>query len=297
MTEPTFRYFEAPDYYEPTDGDPPAVFLAGGITGVARWHTHAVDYLRASGVPMVVLNPNRQNFPIHDPDAGLEQVSWEQHHLHLPDVITLMWFPASEPTVTTQPIAMFELGQALGEGRALVVGAHSDYPRAADVDLMMRLHRPRQTVHASLDELLAATVLAVRRAAAPFKVFSFGYGHGELPDKVKSADLIFDVRDWFRDPHVDPAMRELTGQDPLVASKVWTTPGVPRFVDSLHRTVATLLDLRVRTVTVAIGCVGGRHRSVVIADRLADRVRVDGWDVDVQHLHVDRPVIRREEKP
>jgi hypothetical protein len=294
MSESTVRYFEAPNYYEPADGDPPAVFLAGGITGCPRWHDDAVDYLRASGVPMVVLNPNRADFPIQDPDAGMEQVSWEQHHLHLPGVITLMWFPASDPTVTTQPIAMFELGQAIGEDRALVVGAHSDYPRAADVDLMMQLHRPAETVRRFLDDLLAATVEAVRRAAAPFRVFSFGYGHGELPDEVKTADLIVDVRDWFRDPHIDPAMRELTGLNAHVAAKVWTTPGVPRFVDSLHRTVATLIDLKVRTVTVAIGCVGGRHRSVVLADRLADRVRVDGWDVDVQHLHVGRPVIRRE---
>lgn len=139
------------------------MFLAGGITGVERWHDHAVDTLRRSGVPMVVLNPNRVDFPIGDPDAGWEQVRWEQHHLHLPGVITMMWFPACDAKVTTQPIAQFELGQALGEGRRLVVGADPHYPRARDVELMMRWNRPGADVYSSLDHLLAAAVREVVR--------------------------------------------------------------------------------------------------------------------------------------
>lgn len=158
-----FRYYEAPTDYDIHSEDPPAVFLAGGITGCPRWHDHAVETLRASGVPMVVLNPNRENFPIHDPDAGWEQVRWEQHHLHLPGVITMMWFPASDAAVTTQPIAQFEFGQAIGAGRRLVVGADPGYPRARDVELMMRWNRPGGELHFSLDGLLAATVREVVR--------------------------------------------------------------------------------------------------------------------------------------
>lgn len=152
------RYVEAPDYYRPRAGDPPAVFLAGGITGVERWHDHAVSVLAGAVPPVVVLNPNRADFPIHDPGSGWEQVSWEQHHLHLPDVVTMFWFPASDPRVTTQPIAMFELGQALGEGRPVVVGAHPGYPRQADIHLLCRLARPDLTVHTDLDDALAAAL-------------------------------------------------------------------------------------------------------------------------------------------
>lgn len=158
-----FRYYEAPTDYDIDANDPPAVFLAGGISGCPRWHDHAVDTLRRSGVPMVVLNPNRVDFPIGDPDAGWEQVRWEQHHLHLPGVITMMWFPASDPAVTTQPIAQFEFGQALGENRRLVVGADRDYPRKRDVELMMRWNRPGASVYSSLDHLLAMTVREVVR--------------------------------------------------------------------------------------------------------------------------------------
>ena len=153
-------YFEAPTYYRPQRCDPPAVFLAGGISGIAeRWHARAVQVL-AGAPPMVILNPNRASFPIGDPSAGWGQVSWEQHHLHLA-AVTLFWFPACDASVTTQPIAMFELGQALGEGRPIVVGAHPDYPREADVHMLCQLARPGMPVYSSLDDVLAATVAAI----------------------------------------------------------------------------------------------------------------------------------------
>lgn len=163
-TRPERLYVEAPTYYRPQPADPRGVFLAGGITGVERWHDRAVAYFRSAAQPVVVINPNRAKFPIHDPSAAWEQVTWEQHHLHLPGVVTLFWFPASDPAVTTQPIAMFELGQALGEGRRIVVGAHPDYPRAPDVHMLCQLARPGQVVHFDLDHVLHAAFAAVPSA-------------------------------------------------------------------------------------------------------------------------------------
>lgn len=158
-------YFEAPTYYRPQPCDPPAVFLAGGITGVAeRWHPRAVAALHAAPEPLVVLNPNRAEFPIGDPSAAWTQVSWEQHHLRLADV-TLFWFAPSDAAVTTQPIAMFELGQALGEGRRVVVGAHPDYPREADVHMLCQLSRPGMPVFSDLDDVLPAVAGAAQQAA------------------------------------------------------------------------------------------------------------------------------------
>jgi hypothetical protein len=159
------RYVEAPNPYSPDPWSPPAVFLAGGITGCPRWHDDARAAFRAAEVPVVVLNPNRVDFPIHDPDAGEEQVRWEQRHLHLPHLITMMWFPASDPAVTTQPIAMFEFGQAIGEGRRLVVGADPGYPRVRDVHLLMLVNRPGQKVHGTLAGLVEETVALVRAAS------------------------------------------------------------------------------------------------------------------------------------
>jgi hypothetical protein len=138
------------------------VFLAGGITGVAEdWHARAIEALSAASVPLVILNPKRAAFSVEDRSVAWEQVSWEQHHLHLADV-TLFWFAASDARVTTQPIAMFELGQALGEGRRMVVGTHPGYPRAADVRMLCRLARPDLPVFSDLDEVLVATLTHCR---------------------------------------------------------------------------------------------------------------------------------------
>jgi hypothetical protein len=73
-------------------------------------------------------------------------------------VVTLFWFPASDPRVTTQPIAMFELGQALGEGRRVAVGADEGYPRQADVRMLCRLSRPELVVHGRLDDVLGSVL-------------------------------------------------------------------------------------------------------------------------------------------
>lgn len=159
------RYYEAPHYYRPEPGTQ-AVFLAGGITNCPRWHDRAADAIRTAAPDTVILNPNRAQFPIHDPAAGWEQVSWEQHHLRIAD-LTLFWFPACDPTLTTQPIAMFELGQALGEDRALVVGADQGYPRERDVRMLTRINAPHRLVRSALDDVVADALAWLARPLGP----------------------------------------------------------------------------------------------------------------------------------
>jgi hypothetical protein len=78
--------------------------------------------------------------------------------LHVPGLITLFWFPASDPAVTSQPIALFELGQALGEGRRVVVGAHLGFPCEPDVRMLCQLARPGMPVFSDLDDVLRAVL-------------------------------------------------------------------------------------------------------------------------------------------
>lgn len=124
-------------------------------------------------------------------------------------------------------------------------------------------------------------------SAVQLRVLSFGYGHGDVPP----ADITLDVREWFRDPHVTPAMRNMTGLDAAVHANVVTTAGTVALVDELHRAAAVLVGLGLGVVTVAFGCVGGRHRSVVLANLLGERARSAGWSVEVDHLHVALPVL------
>lgn len=120
-------------------------------------------------------------------------------------------------------------------------------------------------------------------------MLSFGYGHDHPP----AADVTVDVRGRFRDPHISPELRELTGRDREVVDKVSSTEGVTEYVDALTGLVAAIAAHHFGTVTVAVGCVGGRHRSVVIAELLAEAVRECGLTAEVEHLHVHLPVIQR----
>lgn len=101
---------------------------------------------------------------------------------------------------------------------------------------------------------------------------SFGYKHG-LP---LDADLVFDVR-CLPNPHYDPQLRPLTGRDPEVARFLEAEPEVARMAEDIRRFVADWLPAYVNDsrayLTVAIGCTGGQHRSVYLAELLATRFR------------------------
>ncbi|TDX84921.1 nucleoside 2-deoxyribosyltransferase domain-containing protein [Amycolatopsis arida] len=154
------RYVEAPEYYQQAAGDPPAVFLAGGLSGVADWRAEVAASLLVERC--VVLNPRRARFDLDDPQAAAEQVAWEYHHLHhVPRLLTLFWFPISDPQIV-QPIALFELGAQLelvqrSLDRHLVIGADPGYPRRQDVQLQVRHAAPALVVHDTLDDVLHHT--------------------------------------------------------------------------------------------------------------------------------------------
>ncbi len=120
-------------------------------------------------------------------------------------------------------------------------------------------------------------------------ITSFGYGHSAPPP----AHLTVDLRFLFRDPHIDPAMRQMTGLDQPVVDNVMAQPGATRFVSDLAQTVSGLSIVR-DTVTLAIGCVGGRHRSVVLAQCVAVWLDRHGYrQATVEHRDIDKPILTK----
>jgi UPF0042 nucleotide-binding protein len=97
---------------------------------------------------------------------------------------------------------------------------------------------------------------------------SFGYKHGLALD----ADLVFDVR-CLPNPHYDPQLRTLTGRDAAVVNFLEAQSEVERMYQDIRRFIADWLPAYIRDsrsyLTVAIGCTGGQHRSVYLAERLA----------------------------
>ena len=118
---------------------------------------------------------------------------------------------------------------------------------------------------------------------------TFGFKHGSPRD----ADLTFDVR-FLPNPHYEADLRELTGLDEEVVDYVRKSDGVADFYDRLTPLLDYLLPAYEREgkshLTIGIGCTGGRHRSVVIAEHLA-RVYEDRGDqlIDVVHRDIDKP--------
>ena len=101
---------------------------------------------------------------------------------------------------------------------------------------------------------------------------SFGFKYGIPLD----ADLVFDVRS-LPNPHYDPVLRPLTGLDDAVIDFMKATPEAQRLLEDIRKFVATWLPSFVRDnrsyLTVAIGCTGGRHRSVYFVESLAQSFR------------------------
>jgi RNase adapter protein RapZ len=118
-------------------------------------------------------------------------------------------------------------------------------------------------------------------------VASFSYRYG-LP---RDADLVFDVR-FLRNPHYVPALAPLTGLDRDVAAYIEDDPDYPAFFEGLCQWLARLLPRYEREgksyLTIAIGCTGGRHRSVQVAAGLGARLAALGFRVDVDHRDLAR---------
>jgi RNase adaptor protein for sRNA GlmZ degradation len=127
------------------------------------------------------------------------------------------------------------------------------------------------------------------RASLAIFVTSFSFRQG-LP---READLVFDVR-FLDNPYYDPALRQLTGLDAPVQAHIAKDPVFADFFDNLVRLIQPLLPRYDREgkayLTIAIGCTGGRHRSVYVAERIGAWLAAHGQTVTVAHRDVARPV-------
>ncbi|WP_367614515.1 RNase adapter RapZ [Teichococcus coralli] len=113
-------------------------------------------------------------------------------------------------------------------------------------------------------------------------VLSFAFPRG-LP---REAELVFDLR-FLRNPHYDPALRPLTGQEAAVAAFIREDQDFAPFWQRMTALLDPLLPRYAaegkKYLTVAFGCTGGRHRSVLLAEMLTAHLAAQGWRVDLTH--------------
>ena len=118
-------------------------------------------------------------------------------------------------------------------------------------------------------------------------VMSFSYRFG-LP---RAADIVFDTR-FLANPHYDPKLRPLTGRHAEVAEFVRADPGFEPYYGRLKEMLLPLLPRYQQEgksyLTIAFGCTGGRHRSVMMAETLAAALETEDWRVSLVHRDLER---------
>ena len=125
------------------------------------------------------------------------------------------------------------------------------------------------------------------RLALTVTVVSFGFKYGIPVD----ADLVVDMR-FLPNPHWVPELRPLSGRDAAVAQYVMERPGAEEFLDQylpvLKTVAAGYLVEGKRFMTVAVGCTGGKHRSVAMTEEIARRLALEGIDTRPMHRDLGR---------
>lgn len=167
--------------------------------------------------------------------------------------------------------------QGIERERALL----EDVARLADYAL--------DTSRLNIHQLREAVVRWITGEGKPSVVtlLSFGYRYGVPP----SAELLFDVR-FLPNPHFEPALRPKTGLDDAVSRYVIEHPRTVELLEHLGAFLDYVLaryDAEGKAyLTIGIGCTGGRHRSVAVAEALGRRLRAAGREVNVQHRDLEK---------
>jgi UPF0042 nucleotide-binding protein len=116
---------------------------------------------------------------------------------------------------------------------------------------------------------------------------SFGFKNGVPLD----ADLVFDVR-FLPNPHFVPEFRKKTGKDPKVAAYVRKFPQTKEFLAKVTDLLLYLLPHYIEEgksyLTIAFGCTGGQHRSVMMAEEMSKRLRKEGYQIKAVHRDIPR---------
>jgi len=204
----------------------------------------------------------------------------------LPELeITVVFLQADEATLlrryaeTRRPHPLTRQGLSLSEAITREREALAPLLEMADVRIdSSRLSVPQ--LRTQVTRLLGAA----RQGGMLVQLMSFGFKQG-LPTE---ADLVFDAR-CLPNPHWDPLLRPLSGLDAQVAEFLDEQPEVNRWSDDLEQLVQRWLPIYAGSqrsyLTVAIGCTGGRHRSVYLSERLAKSIKNQGlpWSISLQH--------------
>ncbi len=276
------------------------VVLISGLSGAGRsvaadvlddLDFYVIDNLPTSLAPTIVDLASQ-------PGGGIERlalVSGRNHDDVLPGVakmrgaghrVVLLFLDSQTPALVQRYDATRRKHPFSGEAEGLLEAIEIERrlldPVKSEADLVidttdLNVHHLKERLVAAFDE--------TGREHLQIAIESFGYKHG-LP---LDADVVMDVR-FLPNPHWDETLRPLTGHDPRVSDYVLEREATSVFLDNFETLLVDLLPrykAEGRTyLTIAIGCTGGRHRSVAVAEELSRRFAARGVVASTTHRDV-----------
>ncbi len=282
----------------------PLIIIVTGLSGAGR--STAINALEDLGFETL------DNFPLSLLEALVEPVSGASHSIALGVETRTRGFSARALTQALETLRRrWEAGTRLlflDCSNAALLARFSQtrrrHPLAPAEDVATGIARERdllEEVREQADAVIDTTELTphelkaelerrfagAREAGLAVSVQSFSYKRGAPFE----ADMVIDCR-FLRNPYWDEALRELDGSDARIQAFVGEDPLYAPFFDRLTEMVLMLLPAYRAEgkayFTVALGCTGGRHRSVVVAERLRERLAADGWTVRLRHRELER---------
>jgi UPF0042 nucleotide-binding protein len=177
----------------------------------------------------------------------------------------------------------------LGQGRDLVEAIRTERQSLSTFKTEARyvVDTSSMTVHDLKRRIRDLVSGRAERTGTAITVRSFGYKYGPASD----ADLLFDVR-FLPNPYFEAALRQKTGLDREVAEYVLEHQETKDLMTHLDGLLGFLLPRYIREgrayLTIGVGCTGGKHRSVVLAETIGQKLREQGYNVIVRHRDVEK---------
>jgi len=212
----------------------------------------------------------------------------EQIAQHLPTRRTSLLFLEADDDILVRRQEAARRPHPLQDGGRLLDGIHREREVMTQLrgDAEVVVDTTRLNVH-QLKDKVAVAYGTPERVGLKVTVVSFGFKYGVPVD----ADLLADMR-FLPNPFWVPELKELTGQDPSVASFVKDRDNAKEFLERYLPVIETVgegyLREGKRFMTVAIGCTGGKHRSVAMSEEIAARLRALGTEAEATHRDLGR---------
>ncbi len=289
---------------DPVATDAPHVLVVTGMSGAGRSSAAKIledlGYTVIDNLPpqLLSLAVQAHNIPeahkhlavVVDSRGGLptDELRHAMTELEREGVLTrIVFLDAEDNVIVTRyeenrrphPLGLDTISEAIEAERGLL----GDLREMADVVIdtsNLNIHELRQRLESQFSEDQAHRPMRV-------SIRSFGFKHGAPRD----TDLVFDVR-FLPNPHWVPELKDLRGVHGPVAEYVLASDGAKEFVDRVDELLEFLIPKFEKEgksyLSIGIGCTGGHHRSVAIAEELRDRLAEHGLNASVHHRDLER---------